>query len=116
MEIDAIEAAVSRTDLILRSHGLSDQILLHVNSVRSKAVLVTHLIFECIEAKKKADCEGRTGAKARARRKIGDVMNLDALFHAHETQALAHRGMLNVSVDTHILDARIGNAAVIVEE
>jgi hypothetical protein len=80
VEVDAIEASMCGTYLILCANGFLKQILLDEYCIGSECVLVSHLVFERIKSEKKADCKRRTRAQARSGRQVSYVVNFHSLL------------------------------------
>src|SRR5208282_686354 len=104
VEIDAIEASVCRTNLVLCPNCLFKQLLFDVYGFGSKYLLIAHLVLERVKAEQKPNRECRTRAQAGARRQIRYVMNLDTIVDSQVLQASAHRWMLNCIVPGNVFD------------
>ena len=92
-EVDAVEAAEGRGDLVLPAAGLSTQLALQTDGLPGQAVLGGLGALHAVEGVEHAHGEGRQGAQTRARGKVGLVGDAH-LAHVEHLHGVAHRGVL----------------------
>ena len=116
MKVDAIEASIGGTNLILRAYRLLEKVLLNMNCVSRQLLLRTHSVLQSIETEKKSHGKGRTRTKSCSSRQVSHMVNLDPILDLQELKTAAHRWVLDRVVSTNIFNFRIRDAAVIFEE
>ena len=108
-EVDAVEAAEGRGDLVLPAAGLGAQLTLQPDGLPGQAVLGGVGALHAVEGVEHAHGEGRGGAKARAGGKVGLVGDAH-LAHVEHLHGVAHGGVGDP------LDPRVDELRGIIEE
>jgi hypothetical protein len=79
-------------------------------------LLVAHFPEESIQAKEKPNRERGTGAQTSPSRQVSHMVDLDSAFDRQKLQAGSYGRVFNLTIAPHVLDLRIGDTAVVLEE
>src|SRR5207247_10755406 len=115
-KFDAVEAAISRGNLILRPDTFTYHVLLDVNCETRELLMRDVAALQRLQAVQESHGERRTGAESRARRKIAVVMDLETPAAIGVHQHRAHSRMLDLRRVDDILDPRVDDPVFVLEE
>src|SRR6185437_4626877 len=115
-ELDTVEASVSRPDLILRPNMFLDDILFYMDGFIGQFPLPAMPARERMESVEQADRERRRRAKTGPRRQVTIVLNFQPIANTHFGQHCPYHWMLDLGDFLHVLDERINDAVLMVEE
>ena len=79
MEVDAVEAAIGRPQLVLRADIFLQHILLDTDRFARKIALRDHFAVERMQRVQQPDGERAAGAQSGPRRQVGVVMDFETL-------------------------------------
>jgi len=95
-EGDVVQASVRSKDLILRSHGFHDAILLDVDAFLGQLLPGRRAAYQCVEGVQQSDGKGRARSHAAPGRYIAIVMDFHTTVDLEKSQALPHGRMLYI--------------------
>ncbi len=115
-EVDTVEAAIGRPELVLRADILLQHVLLDADRGMTEIALRDHLVVHRVQRVEQPDRERAARTQSRARRQVGVVMDFDAFLDAHVGQDAAHCGVLDLGDVVDEFHPRIDDARLVFEE
>jgi hypothetical protein len=111
-----VKTSISRPDLILRPDMFPNNILFNMDGFIGQFSLSAMAASERVESVEQADREGRRRAKARTRREVAIVVNLEPIAHRHFAQYRPYDRMPDLGNFLHVLDERVNDTMLVLEK
>src|SRR5512135_1240223 len=115
-ELDDVQSAVGRENLVLQPDRLSQDIAFHVDRCARKLLLADVLALEGVQPLDQADRETRRRSEAAERGQVRRKIDLNVLEHSAVAQNLTERPVLYIVEATRVLDLPVSKPDLVIEQ